>query len=95
MSSYYVRSAVFQIEQAPLKMSFGTVFSKIQREVTRGPLLQAKQRGEKVRAVSQPKTRPVVNIMEALQGSLEKTRVERSRKPAGKKTAAKRSRKAA
>ena len=51
-------------------------------------LLQAKQKGEKVRAVSQPKTRPVVNIMEALQRSLEAKKPQR---PVGKK----RSRKAA
>jgi DNA end-binding protein Ku len=36
-------------------------------------LIQQKQRGEKVTAVKQPKARPVVNIMEALQRSLKES----------------------
>lgn len=49
-------------------------------------LLEAKQRGEKVAAVKQPKQRQVVNIMDALRRSLEQTRPGVGRKPIRRKT---------
>jgi DNA end-binding protein Ku len=48
-------------------------------------LLEEKQKGEHVTAVKQPKARPVVNIMEALQRSLEQSKAAQ-KKPAKKAT---------
>lgn len=49
-------------------------------------LIEEKERGHKVTAVKQPKQRPVVNIMEALQRSLEHSRQTAKPKPARKAT---------
>jgi DNA end-binding protein Ku len=48
-------------------------------------LIEAKKRGRKITAVEKPKTRPVLNIMEALQKSL-----QASKKTAGRKTRSRR-----
>jgi len=52
-------------------------------------LLEAKQRGQKIKPAAKPKTRPVVNIMEALQQSLEQAGGKRTaaRKTRGRKAA--------
>ena len=55
-------------------------------------LLEAKQRGERIRAVAHPKTKTVVNIMEALQKSLESSGAP---KKSARKSPSKRARKAA
>lgn len=53
-------------------------------------LIEEKERGEKVTAVKQPKVRPVVNIMEALERSLKESagKAKPARKSAGRKSKA-------
>ena len=58
-------------------------------------LIEQKQKGRKITAVKQPKPAPVVNIVEALQRSLQESAKKAKATAAAKKTAKKRSRAAA
>jgi DNA end-binding protein Ku len=58
-------------------------------------LLQQKQRGQKVTAITKPKPRTVVNITAALRRSVAQSRKSRLEKAVGKKVAGKRSHEAA